>query len=170
MESWDLFDENRKALNRAIKRGEEKKQGEYHIVVSIWTVNSKGEILVTLRDPHKEVYPNTWENTGGSVLVGETSRQGAVRELYEETGISALEDELILLGTFKEESAFVDIYLLKRDIGLEELTMQEGETVDAKWITIDTLWEWVEDHTLALPIGERLNDVWNEFKKHLDGV
>lgn len=80
MELWDLFDENRRFLYKQHNRQEPLAPGHYHVVVVVCVVNSKEEILVTLRHPAKETYANCWENTGGSVLAGETSRQGAVRE------------------------------------------------------------------------------------------
>ena len=166
MEFWDLYDENRNPINRSFKRGEQKRAGEFHIVVEVWTINSNGDILVTLRDPEKELYPNKWENTGGSLLSGETSRQGAVRELFEETGILALENELILLGAKKEQSAFVDIYLLKHDIEIEEIILRKGETIDAKWVSLDRLDEMIEDGSLAQPTGDRLQFVKEEFERH----
>ena len=166
MEHWDLYDENRQPLNRTLIRGEQKQPNEYHTVVEVWTVNSNGEILVTLRDSNKIDYPDKWENTGGSVLTGETSRQGAIRELYEETGIVASEDELILLGTYQEKSAFVDIYLLRRDISIENIVLQKGETVDAKWITLDILDNMIKDLTLAQPTGIHLQYVRREFERY----
>lgn len=39
-----------------------------------------------------------WQSVTGSLEVGETHRQAAVREVLEETGISSLEEELIELG------------------------------------------------------------------------
>lgn len=86
-EYWDLYDENRRPLGETHLRGLALPKGTYHIVVEVWTVNSKGEILLTLRDPKKETYPDKWECTGGSILAGETSKTGAVRELFEEIGI-----------------------------------------------------------------------------------
>jgi 8-oxo-dGTP pyrophosphatase MutT (NUDIX family) len=166
MEKWDLYNENRQPLNRTLIRGEQKNPGEHHIVVEVWTVNSNRDILVTLRDPNKLEYPGKWENTGGSVLSGETSKQGAIRELFEETGISATENELSLLGTYKEHSAFVDIYLLRRDVEIEDLTMQEGETVDAKWVSFKELEDMINDLSLALPTAHRLRHVREEFDKH----
>ena len=167
LEIWDLYDESRQPLDQTHRRGEPMKPGEYHIVVEVWTVNSDGEVLVTLRDSKKEDYPDKWENTGGSVLSGERSRQGAVRELFEKTGILAAEDELIPLGSYKEAFAFVDIYLLKRDIPIDRLTMQAGETVEAKWITIQTLDSMIADASLALPTGQRLRHVRREFDRYL---
>lgn len=45
-----------------------------------------GKLLTTERSRNK-TYPLKWEVTGGSILKGETAAEGAVRELYEETGI-----------------------------------------------------------------------------------
>lgn len=167
VEQWDLYDENRRPIGRTMARGELMRPGEYHIQVSIWTVNSDKELLVTRRDPRKGVYAGKWENTGGGVLAGETSPQGAVRELREETGIAAAEEELILLGTDRTESAFVDVYLLKRDVPIGSIVLQEGETVDAKWVTLETLDGMVRDFTLALPIGIRLQHVREAFEAHI---
>ena len=74
MELWDLFDNGRNPLGRTHRRGTPTTPGEYHVVVSIWTADSSGNFLLTLRDPAKESYPNHWENTGGSALAGDTSR------------------------------------------------------------------------------------------------
>jgi len=167
MEKWDLFDEKRKPLNRTHTRGNEMVIGENHIVVDIWTVNSDKEILLTLRHPDKEIYPNFWENTGGSVLTGETSRSGAVRELFEETGINVNEDELVLLGTRKETTAFVDTYIVRKDISIPGLTMQEGETVDVKWVSIEKLDEMINNGDIASPVAERLEPLRKKFEDFL---
>ncbi len=60
------------------------------------------------------------------ILVGEISRIGAVRELFEENGISVKEDELVLLGTNKGETEFWDIYIVRKDTPLSALKMQES--------------------------------------------
>lgn len=168
METWDLFDIARRPLERTHLRGQKLNQDEYHMDVEIWTVDSHNNILITLRDPQKEKYPDKWESTGGSALAGETSRQAAVRELCEETGITAGEDELVYWGTHLEQAAFVDIYLLRRDIPVARLTMQEGETVDARWISLEELERMIADRSLALPIGEHFGTVRERFIKNLE--
>ena len=60
LEYWDLYDKNRRPLNKIHQRGIPLNDDEYHIVVSIITVNSKKQILVTRRAPTKEIYPNLW--------------------------------------------------------------------------------------------------------------
>ncbi len=168
MELWDLYDENRQALGRTHRRGEELKDGENHTVVAIWVVNSRQEILMTLRHPEKEEYPNKWENTGGSALAGESSKEGAVRELFEETGIRVTEEDLFLLGTTKESTAFVDLYVTRKDVSLSYLIMQEGETVGAKWVSLEELDQHIQDGSLAKPIGERLLPYREKFVAFLE--
>ena len=170
MEIWDLFDSNRQPLFRTLQRGSKKNPGEFHMVVEVWTVDSAKNILVTLRDPSKEMYPDKWENTGGSALLGETSRQAAVRELQEETGIVATQEELTLLGTCQEDEAFFDTYILHRDIPANLLTMQVGETVDAKWVTLKQLDTMISDQTLALPVGRRLSYFRKQFQDFLEAL
>lgn len=167
MEKWDLYNEQRQPLNRTHNRPESMVLGEYHVVVSIWTVNSKNEVLTTLRHTEKDKYPNFWENTAGSVLAGETSRQGARRELLEETGIKVEEEELYFLRTIKEESAFVDLYIVRKDIGRDELVMQEGETVDAKWVSLEVLDEMIESGLIAGPVAKRLLPIREDVERFI---
>ena len=163
MEHWDLFDALRLPLFKTRVRGTPCESGEYHVVVSIWTVDSRGNILLTLRDPAKESYPNTWENTGGSAIAGESSIVAALRELEEETGIRADETELRLIGTERTRDSFVDHYLLRRDLPISEIRLQPGETADARWVTLSELDTMVADLSLAKPIGEQFNAIRERF-------
>ena len=83
MELWDVYDENRKLTGKKHERGVPLGPGEYHIIADVWTVNQRSEILLTRRHPDKP-YGLLWECTGGSVLTGENSVEGALRELSEE--------------------------------------------------------------------------------------
>lgn len=131
--------------------------------MSVWVVDSRGNILLTLCDPQKESYPSRWENTGGSALAGETSLQATRRELDEEAGIVANETELILLGTQTTRDSFVDHYLLKKDVPLSATRLQAGEPADVKWVTMQEFEGMIEDFTLAKPIGDQFNGIRELF-------
>ncbi|MBR4725629.1 MAG: NUDIX domain-containing protein [Lachnospiraceae bacterium] len=117
MEYWDLYDSERKPLNRVHARGEAFAEGEYYVCAEVWVRNSKGQFLITKRHPDKKA-GNLWEFTGGGTLAGESTLQSAVRELKEETGIDASEAELRLFVTYQKKNYFLDLFLLNKDIDI----------------------------------------------------
>ena len=134
-ELWDLLDEDGMPVGATHVRGEAMPHGAYHRVVEIFTLNSKGEMLVTKRSPEKKPYPNMWEITGGAVVAGEDSLDAARRELREETGIVTQIGELELLLTHRSKSAFVDIYLSNTVISLLRHVIPDKVRIPA-YITI----------------------------------
>lgn len=166
MEVWDLYNKERKPLDKIISRGNKIPKGEYHVIIEVWVINNQNQILLTLRDPGKEKYPNLWENTGGSVLAGESSKAGAKRELFEETGICIEESDLFYIGTSVEKSAFMDQYIIRKDIKVSEIVLQQGETVGAKLVSIEELDKMMKKGEVALPVVKRLElirDLWEQF-------
>ena len=159
MELWDLYDENRIPLGRTLPRGEPLPQGAYHLSVGIWIVDGRGNILLTLRSPEKEDYPNCWENPGGAVLAGEKSPQAAQRELREETGIAVALEDLHYLGESRRGRRIMDSYVLQGDFPLESLHLQPGETTAAQWVTIQELMHMAQDGRLATPIAKTMADL-----------
>ena len=154
-ELWDLLDEDGMPVGATHVRGEKLPHGAYHRVVEIFTFNSEGELLVTRRSPEKKPYPNMWETTGGAVVAGEDSLDAARRELREETGIVTGTGELRLLLTHKSKSAFVDIYLARKDIPVSEMKMQPGETTEARWVTLQEFERMIGDGIVPAPVCRR---------------
>lgn len=87
MELWDLYTDERELTEKKHIRGEELSDDMYHLVVHVWIKNSKGEYLMSQRSSNRPTFPLMWECVGGSVLAGETSLEGAIREAKEEVGI-----------------------------------------------------------------------------------
>lgn len=154
-ELWDLLDEDGMPVGATHVRGEKLPHGAFHRVVEIFTMNSKGELLITKRAPEKKPYPNMWEITGGAVVAGEDSLDAARRELREETGIEVANRELNLILTHKGNSAFVDIYIAHKDIPAEKLTMQPGETSAAKWVKLSEFERMIGDGLVPAPVCRR---------------
>lgn len=88
MEVWDLYDQNRTPTGQTHIRGRDIPEGNYHLVVHVWIRNSRGEYLISQRSANRPSFPLMWETPGGSVLAGEDSLTGAIREVKEEVGIA----------------------------------------------------------------------------------
>lgn len=89
-EIWDLYNENRELLGKDHIRGEQLPIDGYHLVVCVWIRNSKGQYLISQRSANRPTYPLMWECVGGSVVKGEDSLQGAIREAKEEVGVDLM--------------------------------------------------------------------------------
>lgn len=124
---------------------------------------------MTQRDAAK-TYPLLWETTGGSVTAGESSIQGAVRELAEETGLIAREEELDLVGEIKYGNYFLDSYIWKRKtaIQLEDLVLQPGEVCDAKLVALAEFEKMVQQGLVVSRIWDRFQVNRSKIMPYLD--
>ena len=95
-EIWDLYNENRELLGKDHIRGEQLPIDGYHLVVHVWIRNSKGEYLISQRSANRPTHPLMWECVDGSVVKGEDSLQGALREAKEEVGVDLLPEKVKL--------------------------------------------------------------------------
>ena len=160
-EIWELVDERKRktGILHERSRSEQIPRGLFHIVVEIWTKTSDGKILLTQRSPEKPM-GLLWECTMGSILVGEDSRDGAVRELAEETGISAKKEDLIFLGDNFYDNWIADSYLYMPK-EMPKLSLQAEEVCDAKFVPVGEV-ELCKD-TLT-------PKVWEHFCKYKDKI
>ena len=138
-ELWDIYDENKNKTGRtAIRDVTILQKGEYHIVVTGIILNSKNEILISKRATNKK-FGGMWECNGGSILAGETSKEGILRELKEELGVNITEDECKLVKSYlKNRLGMIwDIYFLSKDVELEDVTLQKEEVSRVKLVNTD---------------------------------
>ncbi|MGI6255285.1 MAG: NUDIX domain-containing protein [Acutalibacter sp.] len=157
MELVDVYDAQGHPTGAVRERRQPMQEGEYVMAVGVWIADSENHILLTQRSLSKSFAPGKWENTGGHVHAGEDCTAAMVRELQEETGISVSPEELIYLG----DSAPTGHYLGK-NYGLrlkshpEQITLQPGETCDAKWVTPEELGWMARTEELAPSVVDHL--------------
>lgn len=137
-EVWDIYDENRIKTGRTMIRGNEIKNGDYHLVVHVCIFNSKGELLIQKRTLNKKSYPGMWDvSVGGSAILGDSSQTAAERETLEEIGLKInLQDKRPRI-TLNFKGGFDDVYLIKMDVNIDELVLQEEEVSDVKWASLE---------------------------------
>lgn len=144
-EVWDVYDRNKKKTGKFAERDmHQLQEGEYHIVVNAVIMNSKNEILVSRRAAHKK-HGLLWELSGGSIVAGETSLEGMLREVREELGLQLSKKDAVLLADIPsmKHHNIKELWLFRKDIDLKDVFFSDGEAIDAKWVTIDEFEEMV---------------------------
>ena len=133
MEILDLYDKDLKPTGMTIERGQTIPKGYLIPIVAVYIYNDKGEYLIQKVAKSKGNY---FATTAGHVQSGETDFALAMmRELKEELGISVTKEQLNLVKIRRYEHKFTMLYMLKSNVGLDKLRLQEEEVDSAYWMT-----------------------------------
>ena len=150
-EIWDLYNENRELLGKDHVRGEQLPIDGYHLVVHVWIRNSKGEYLISQRSANRPTYPLMWECVDGSVVKGEDSLQGVLREVKEEVGIDLLPEkgQVVLSDIKKIEfgkvvNKIVDVWLFDYDGEVDLGNATTDEVAQVAWMNREQIKELFE--------------------------
>ncbi len=163
MELVDLLN-NRKELTGETCERNAVPEGKYRLSIHIWIVNDKNEILIQQRSASRKMFPNMWTNTGGACIAGETSIETVFRELKEELNVIPNIDNLELIASYKRKKDYVDVWLLRQNININDLKFNDNEVQAAKWVSIE---EWkkllIEEQAVKSSTYYFLNYINNEF-------
>lgn len=166
-EIWDIYDKDLNKIGKDCIRGKQRlEDGEYHLIVNAIIINSENKVFLARRAENR---PNglKWEFSGGSVKKDETSIVGMIRELEEEIGLKVLETEGIIYKTIISDK-YHDIkhlWLFKKDVDIKnDIKFNDGETIDAKFVSIDEYKTMYENNELIHAIDFTVEDFENILK------
>ena len=164
MELWDLYTADKQPIGKTMVRGEERPEGCYNLAVSVWIRDKDGKYLISQRAASKNSYPLMWETVAGGVVAGETSLQGAVREVKEEVGLDIDKESLRLVFTQsginwgdKFYREIMDVYLYEFDGSYDEKRAVSDEVAQSKWLTSDEIHLYFEEGKM-IPV---LSDIFD---------
>lgn len=150
MELWDVLDINGQKTGKTVQRGNGVlDEGEFHLVVHLWLVNSDGEFLIQKRSSSRETSPGLWDITGGSAVVGESSIETLLRETEEELGV-LLDLEKIpnpIRWVHADRGGIVDIYFVQQDVPIEQFKPCPVEVEAVRWETSPKIKQMISDGT-----------------------
>lgn len=141
MEYLNLYDKEENLTNEKGIRGEitNKLVG----IVLIFIENSKGEFLIQKTSPSRE---NVYATTGGHVSYGSTFEETVINEVKEELGIDITNDNIILMNTYIRERVIQKVFYLKKDISINDITIQEDEVENIEWLSKEKINELIESN------------------------
>lgn len=151
-EFWDIVDEHGNKTGRLHERGKPMKQGEYHLSISVWIINSRGEFLISQRTPTK-IAPNMWETTEGSAIAGEDSLSAAIRETNEELGVilEQKNGKIFKSYTYPHSSgdgaAYINVWVFQQDVDILTVKLQPEETSNAIWASKEMIKQMISNGT-----------------------
>lgn len=147
MTEWlDIVDDQDRVIGRDTRAGVHAHR-YFHRSSHILLFNSRGEVFVQLRSMNKDSGPGLWDiSAAGHVDSGESYLDCAVRELYEELGVTVNADDLVELGKLAPDVRtgfeFTKVYSLCSD---QPLVLQAEEIDDGRWLKPEALVEWMTD-------------------------
>lgn len=146
MEVWDIYNKDRTKTNRTILRSETLQDGEFHLVVHIWPINSKQEFLIQKRTDSLSWMPGLWATTGGSAISGEDSITAAIRETKEEIGLEILPEKIKCIFSETRKNDHTDVYLVFTNNPISEFSFDTNEVTRIEWASSSTILEMVKDN------------------------
>ncbi len=145
MELLDVYDNNGNRTGRVIDRSDFKTnpnllgENENIAVAIIIIENSNHEFLI------QKVPWGPYSSTGGHVASKEEPYDTIIREIKEELGYDASNDNIIYKGNKILFNAIRHMYYLNKDIDLSKLKLQKEEVESVEYMDIDKINKLIEE-------------------------
>lgn len=155
-EIMDLYTVDRLPTGKTAKRDEPHEEGLYRMTVHVCLFNENGDMLIQKRSDQKERWPGYWDfSAGGGALSGETCRDAAERETFEELGVHLDMSKHRPVITINFGGGFDDFFAIDTKLTLDDLALPNEEVAYAKWAGIAEIEELIEKR-LFLPYEKSL--------------
>ena len=165
MSEWiDIVDRNGIPTGETVEREYAHRNGIRHRTAHLWLVRKKDgriQILLQRRSKTKESYPDCYDiSSAGHIPAGVDYKPSAIRELKEELGIDAQEQDLIFCGDRKiiadacfHGKPFHDrqhsrVFLMWLDLPEEQFRISHDEVDHVCWMDFEACWQGVADNLI----------------------
>jgi isopentenyl-diphosphate delta-isomerase type 1 len=162
-ELLDVVDENDRVV--AVKtRGEIHAKGLMHRAVHILVFNHQGDLFIQKRSMNKDESPGLWDTSAaGHVDSGENYASCAVRELFEELGITVQSPLEFLFKLQPKMLSGMEHNAVYSYVDDGPFQLQEEEIDEGKWISKVDMDQKVElsDPSLTRVVCQ----IWRQFRQ-----
>ena len=156
MEIFDIADENGQPTGTIISREEAHQKGILHRTAHVRLVKQKPggfDILLQKRSNDKDSFPGMYDtSSAGHIPAGDEPLKSALRELKEELGLTASEEDLQYAGTFRiqyekefhrrmfRDNEVTRVYVYDKPVDIQDLSLQETEVSEVCWFDLEEVW------------------------------
>ena len=159
MELLDIYDDSGNLIGKKIVRGDKTTilDNHEHIALAvIFIENSEGKFLMQKTSLERG---GKYSSTGGHVDSGETPLDAIKREVLEEIGIDISNDDIQELGFLLYDKPLRYMFYLKKDISIDEITLQTSEVESVKYMTKEEIKKLIENNEITQSHGIIFNNV-----------
>lgn len=145
----DILDSEGKPTGQSCLKSVAHQNGYFHATVHIWLYTKDEKILLQKRAATKKVFPNLWDiSVAGHIGAGEQILDAAVREVYEEIGLSIQREDLKKIGTRIhqvvhhngiQDNEFHHVFICELTVPVQELVVQKEEVAGLKLFDLTIL-------------------------------
>lgn len=162
-EYLDIVDENGNPTGQIVDRETAHRDGVPHRTSHLWLLRKREgrvQLLLQKRSVRKPSYPGCYDiSSAGHIPAGVDYAASAIRELWEELGVTATEDELVVIGhrwsiadTEFFGKPFHDrqisrVFYLWRDLEEDQFTLQAEEVDEVRWMDLEECIRGMEEGT-----------------------
>jgi len=169
MEFLDVVDENGIPAGEVVARAVAHAEGIRHRTAHVWIARKKEngfDILLQKRSMEKESFPGYYDtSSAGHIPAGEEPLPSALRELQEELGITASEEDLQYVGMFHigyekefhgkpfKDNEVTRVYVYSKPVNEKELILQASEVDEVRWFNLEEVWKEIQcdRHRFCMP-------------------
>ena len=161
MSEWlDIVDENGEPIGQVVDREYAHSHGIWHRTAHLWLVREKSgkiQVLLQKRAKGKDSHPGCYDiSSAGHIPAGVEYKPSAIRELKEELGVDACEEDLIHCGdrivSWDDQfhgKPFHDrqhsrVFILWLDLPEEEFSVDPGEVESVCWMDFEACCQGVQ--------------------------
>lgn len=161
-EYLDVIDENGKTIGEIVDRALAHAEGIRHRTSHLWLVRNKENVIQVLlqkRSKGKEAYPDCYDiSSAGHIPAGEGFEESAVRELMEELGVAARENDLVFCGDRNviwdgcfngqpfHDRQYSKVFMMWFDAEEDEFAIDHEEVEGVRWMSLAQCIDGVENH------------------------
>lgn len=165
LELFDILNEDGSKTGIVKERGVAHREGALHGTVHIWIVrkNDKSgyDVLLQKRSANKDSHPGCYDiSSAGHISAGDERMESALRELWEELGLSVQPEQLELFGTtyvkfektfygkrFRDNEISSD-FVYRQPVDIDKLNLQESEVSEVRWMDYEECRQKVAQGTM----------------------
>jgi isopentenyl-diphosphate delta-isomerase type 1 len=146
----DVLTESGDATGTIKPKQEVHRDGDWHRAAHLWIATPARRVLLQRRADTKESWPGLWDiSVAGHVNAGESARDAAVRETFEELGLRVEANDFTHLATLRyravlhggayRENEFHEVFFLRHEIDLAALRLDPNEVAEVALIALHEL-------------------------------